>query len=227
MKVIRSIGALAVACAIGVPPATAQTKAAPQPPKPQISETTKEKAAAENANPDALVLADFQKRVEVYMAIHRDAAKEAPALKETNDPAKIKRAQEAFAARIRAARANAREGDIMTPEIRNKFRRLMYSVVQGPAAQGTSGSAKAVKADVKDELKENREEQQEEGGRPVLLKVNATYPPDTPLPSTPPQLLMTLPKLPEELEYRIVGKNLIIRDIDANIIVDFVPNAIQ
>jgi hypothetical protein len=35
----------------------------------------------------------------------------------------------------------------------------MYPVVQGPAAQGTSGSAKAVKADVKDELKENREEQ--------------------------------------------------------------------
>jgi hypothetical protein len=38
---------------------------------------------------------------------------------------------------------------------------------------------------------------------------------------------MALPKLPEQLEYRIVGKNLIIRDIDANIIVDFVPNAIQ
>jgi hypothetical protein len=38
---------------------------------------------------------------------------------------------------------------------------------------------------------------------------------------------MNLPKLPPELEYRIIGKNLIIRDVDANIIVDFVPNAIQ
>jgi hypothetical protein len=60
-----------------------------------------------------------------------------------------------------------------------------------------------------------------------VLKVNATYPPDTPLPTTPPQVLMNLPKLPEQLEYRIVGKNLIIRDVEANIIVDFVPNAIQ
>ena len=38
---------------------------------------------------------------------------------------------------------------------------------------------------------------------------------------------MNLPNLPEQLEYRIVGKNLIIRDVEANIVVDFVPNAIQ
>jgi hypothetical protein len=38
---------------------------------------------------------------------------------------------------------------------------------------------------------------------------------------------MNLPKLPEQLEYRIIGKNLIIRDVEANIIVDFVANAIQ
>jgi hypothetical protein len=227
MKLIRSIGAMALVCATIVAPAFAQKQPAPQPPKPQISETTKQKAAEDNANPDAVVLADFQKRIDAYVAIHREAEKGAPALKETNDPAQIKHAQETLAAKIRAARATAKQGDIMTPEIRNKFRRLMYPVVQGPAAQGTSGSAKAVKADVKDELKENREEQAEEGGKPVVLKVNATYPPDTPLPSTPPQMLMALPKLPEQLEYRIVGKNLIIRDLDANIIVDFVPNAIQ
>lgn len=227
MKVIRSIGAMALVCATGAATGLAQTQAVPKPPKPQISETTKQKAAEDNINPDALVLADFQKRIDAYMAIHRDASKDAPRLKETNDPSQIKHAQEALAAKIRAARMGAKQGDIMTAEIRNKFRRLMYPVVQGPSAQGTSGSAKAVKADVKDGLKENTEEREEEGGKPVVMKVNATYPPDTPLPSTPPQVLKSLPKLPEQLEYRIVGKNLIIRDIDANIIVDFVPNAIQ
>ena len=115
--------------------------------------------------------------------------------------------------------------DHMTPEIQNKFRRLMYPVVTAPAPRGTTG--RTVKADVKEELKENSEERKEEGGKPVALKVNATYPSDTPLPTTPPQVLMNLPKLPEQLEYRIVGKNLIIRDVEANIIVDFVPNAIQ
>jgi hypothetical protein len=36
-----------------------------------------------------------------------------------------------------------------------------------------------------------------------------------------------LPQLPEDVEYRIVGKTLILRDVDANIIVDFIPNAIR
>ena len=243
MNVIRLLVVVGVAGALSTAPAVAQT-AAPKRPKPQVSTATKEKAAAENANPDAIVLGDFQKRVDAYMAIHKDAAKNAPPRKETNNPAEIKTAQEALGAKIRAARVTAKAGDIMTPEIRNKFRRLMYPTIQptaqdksappspvkdvpvtGTPVQGTSG--RAVKADVKEELKENAEEQKEEGGKPVVLKVNATYPPDTPLPSTPPQVLMNLPKLPEQLEYRIVGKNLIIRDVEANIIVDFVPNAIQ
>jgi len=61
----------------------------------------------------------------------------------------------------------------------------------------------------------------------VPLKVNATYPEGNPLPTTPPNVLQNLPKLPEQLEYRIWNKNLIIRDVQANIIVDFIPNAIQ
>jgi hypothetical protein len=243
MNVIRLLVIVAVACAFSTAPAAAQT-AAPKPPKPQISNATKEKAAEENANPDAIVLGDFQKRVDAYMAIHKDAVKDSPPLKETNNPAEIKTRQDALGAKIRAARASAKAGDIMTPEIRNKFRRLMYPTIQptaqdkaappspvndvpvtGTPVQGTSG--RAVKADVKEELKENAEERTEEGGKPVVLKVNATYPSDTPLPTTPPQVLMNLPKLPEQLEYRIIGKNLIIRDVEANIIVDFVPNAIQ
>src|SRR6266550_3491184 len=109
MHVIRMVGVVAVAFAIGVTPAAAQTKAAtPKPPKPQISATTREKAAEQGANPDALVLADFQKRVDAYMAIQHDAKKDAPTQKETKDPAKIKTAQEALGAKIRASRATAK-----------------------------------------------------------------------------------------------------------------------
>jgi hypothetical protein len=224
MNVIRLLAVTGVACALSTAPAAAQT-AAPKPPKPQISTATKEKAAEQNANPDALVLADFQKRIDAYMAIHKEAAKDAPPRKETKNPADIKAAQDALGAKIRAARATAKQGDILTPEIQNKFRRLAYPVVTSPTPQGTVG--KEVKKDIKEELKENTEERKEEGGKPVVLKVNATYPDDTPLPTTPPQVLMHLPKLPEQLEYRLIGKNLIIRDVEANIIVDFVPNAIQ
>ena len=224
MKVIRLLVVVGFAYAVSPAPCAAQ-RAAPKPPQPKISTATKEKAAEENANPDAIVLADFQKRIDAYMAIQKAAAKDSPPLKETKNPAEIKAAQDALGAKIRAARVTAKQGDIMTPEIQNKFRRLMYPVVTSPAPQGTTG--REVKKDIKEELKENTEERKEEGGKPVVLKVNATYPNDTPLPTTPPQVLMNLPKLPEQLEYRIIGKNLIIRDVEGNIIVDFVPNAIQ
>src|SRR5512147_772136 len=112
MKVIRSFGVIALLCAFTTP-VMAQKKAAPAPPKPQISEATREKAADQNANPDALVLADFQKRIDAYMAIHKDAAKDSPAIKETNKPGEIQVAQKALGAKIRAARADAKAGDIL------------------------------------------------------------------------------------------------------------------
>ena len=212
MKVIRSFGVIGVACVLVAIPAHAQNS----PPKPQISDATKAKAAETNANPDALVLQDFNTRVDAYMAIHKDAAKDSLPIKETKNPADIKAAQLALAAKIRAARANARAGDILTPEIRNKFRRLVY-----PELKGTAGR------ETREELTEDVKEKDEGQPKKVTFKVNAAYPPGNALPTTPPNILASLPRLPEELEYRIVEKNLILRDVQANIIVDFIPNAIQ
>ncbi len=61
----------------------------------------------------------------------------------------------------------------------------------------------------------------------VPLKVNAPYPEGKALPTVPTNLLINLPKLPMELEYRIVGKNLILRDTGADLIVDFMLNAVS
>jgi hypothetical protein len=211
MKVSRSIG-IALACVLSAGIAQAQ-----QPPKPQISEATKAKAAETNTNPDALVLADFKKRIDAYMAIHKDAAKDSLPIKETKDPAKIKAAQKALGVKIRALRANAKPGEILTPEIRNKFRRIMFPELKGPEGRET-----------KQELKEDVGGEGDEGPqKKVPLKVNADYPEGNALPTVPPNILTALPKLPEELEYRIINKNLILRDVQANIIVDFIPSAIQ
>lgn len=190
-----------------------KTRAAPQrevpPPKPQISPATLEKAAEANANPDALVLVDFTQRINKYLAVRKGAAKDAPRMKETDDPAKIQAAQKGLAATLRAARMDARPGDIFTPEIRNKFRRLMYPQLKG------------------EEGREAKAELKEDAPKAVPLKINAEYPEGAALPTVPPNLLLNLPTLPEELEYRIIDKHLILRDVQANIIVDFIPNAIQ
>jgi hypothetical protein len=61
----------------------------------------------------------------------------------------------------------------------------------------------------------------------VPLKVNAEYPAGAPLPTVPPRMLTNLPELPEDLEYRIVEKHLVLRDVHANIIVDYIPHAIR
>ena len=58
------------------------------------------------------------------------------------------------------------------------------------------------------------------------LQVNAVYPASVPLQSTPPSLLLNLPKLPPEVDYRVVGDKLVLRDVEANLIVDFIPHAI-
>jgi len=162
-------------------------------------------------NPDAQVLQDFTKRVQAYMELHNRLEKKAPPLKTTDDPAKIKASQQGLATAIQAERKGARQGEIFTPEISALLRRLMYPEVKG--AQGAQ-TKKAMKEDAP-------------APATVLVKVNAIYPDAAPLPSVPPNLLASLPKLPEDLEYRVIGQDLILRDVHANLIVDFLPKAIR
>jgi hypothetical protein len=162
-------------------------------------------------NPDAKLLQEFKKGVDAYMDIHRRLEKKAPPLKETDDPAKIKASQDGLAALIRAERAKGKQGDVFTPAIAQHFRRLMYPEMQGEQGKET-----------KESLKEDAP-----NAKAILLKVNARYPDSAPLPTVPPNLLANLPQLPEDLEYRIVGKDLILRDVHANLIVDFIPKVIR
>ncbi len=165
----------------------------------------------QTVNPDAKLLVEFQDRVKKYLELHKDLEKDSAAIKESKEPGKIKAAQDELAAKIRAARPNARQGDIFTPEIAQHLRRLL-----SPEVKGTSG------AETKQAMKEDAP-----AAKSVPLKVNARYPDAQPLPTMPPNILASLPKLPEELEYRIIGRDLILRDVPANLIVDFVPNAIK
>jgi hypothetical protein len=162
-------------------------------------------------NPDAQLLQNFKKGVDAYMEIHRRLEKKAPPLKETDDPAKIKASQDGLAALIRAERTTAKKGDLFTPEIAQLFRRLMYPEIKGEQGKETKA---AIKEDAPNP-------------KAVPLKVNARYPDSVPLPTVPPNLLANLPQLPKELEYRIVGNDLILRDVQANLIVDFIPRAIR
>jgi hypothetical protein len=58
------------------------------------------------------------------------------------------------------------------------------------------------------------------------LAVNIRYPDTVPLTTVPPQVLQTLPKLTEDIEYRFIGDQLILLDGHAHVIVDFIPDAL-
>jgi hypothetical protein len=160
-------------------------------------------------NANAQVLQDFNERVAKYLELRKTPEDQAPPMKETKEPAKIQAAQKGLAERIRAARKGARQGDIFTPEIRTAFRRLMYPETKGPEGPETKAAIK------------------EDAPKAVPFKINADYPEAAPLSTVPPNILASLPKLPEELEYRFVDKHMILRDVDANIIVDYMLNAIR
>jgi hypothetical protein len=163
----------------------------------------------DKVNPDAAVIQDFGKRMAEYEKLHKTVEGTLPRLKPTASPEKIEHHEHELAHRIREARQSARQGDIFTPEISAEFRRLIALAMQGQKA-----------TDVKQSLRH---------AEPVLVKplrVNHSYPRGVPLQSTPPTLLLNLPKLPPEVEYRIVGHDLILLDVKCNLIVDFIPNAV-
>jgi hypothetical protein len=160
-------------------------------------------------NSDALVLKEFKERIDKYVELRKSAARSAPPLKETTDPKNIKHAEDSLAAAIRAERSSARPGDIFTPAIQDTFRKLLSPPLKGEAGR----EAKQILKD--------------DAPVAVPLKVNAKYPEGAPLPTIPADLLANLPTLPKEVEYRIIGKHLILRDTEADIIVDYIPNAIR
>jgi len=178
----------ALAAATSVPAALAQTAAPP--------------------NPDVAPVAEFMKRVNDYVAIHREAENAAPKLPKEATPVQIDETQRALAARIQAARAGAKQGDIFTPEMTAFIKRLLVRVFSGK-------DRAQLRSSIMDENVEY-----------IALKANQRYPDAIPRTTMPPDVLKALPELPEEMEYRFVGAQLILLDQHAHIIPDFIANAL-
>jgi hypothetical protein len=160
-------------------------------------------------NQDSLVVGDFEARVKDYVKLRKKAEAGLPALKPTDSPHQINERRRLLASRIQAAREQAKQGDIFSSEVSQLFKRLISMAYQA------SGSSK-VGASLRH-------------GEPVHevpVRVNALYPENIPLQTTPPSILLNLPQLPPELDYRIVGQDLVLRDTGANLIVDFIPGVI-
>ena len=196
------------ACALTMCLVVACSSSAQQAQRPDAQQMPK----GSNVNPDAGLAADFKKRVDDYLKLREKAAAAAPVdLQEKSKPAEINSAEKSMAVKIREARSTAKPGDIFTPATQAMFRRMLKPpLTKGPDAADN-------KAIMKDDSPAAKE---------VPFKVNAEYPKEVPLSTVPPDVLLSLPSLPEDIQYRFAGKHLLLFDAKANIIIDYMLNAI-
>ena len=158
-------------------------------------------------NPTAATIADFHRRVDEYMQLQMMLAGQLPKLPKDATPQQIDQNQRALGMLIAMARANAKPGDLFTPDMQRLVHRQFAAIFQGQQGQ-------QLRRYIHDEP------------HPVTPDINKRYPDVIPLSTMPLRVLAQLPKLPEELEYRFVASHLVLMDVHAHLILDYVLNAI-
>jgi hypothetical protein len=159
------------------------------------------------ANPQAAALNDFSKRLQAYLALRENLGKKLEPLAPTASASDLQARQAALAAGLRAARAGAKPGDLIPLAVQKQIR-------------------ETVKADMKRRSPAAKKAALEEVPTGPLPGINKDYPEKAALPTVPPLLLASLPKLPDNLQYRFFGPHVVILDGDVEIIVDYVENAV-
>ena len=146
----------------------------------------------------------FESGVKRYIGLRERLEAALPQPIATLSVGELKSTQQALAARIRRARATARQGDLLSVEIAIQIRRSLRRAMD-------AHTWKVI-------MDDNPGEQPSQ--------VNDQYREGRPLATMPPNVLAALPRLPEGIEYRFVDRHLILLDTRALVIIDRVPFAI-
>ena len=146
---------------------------------------------------------EFSDRVQTYLKRQKTILADLPELTSTNLPETIAAYQQTRATKIQEARRDAKPGDVFTPAACEAFRRASRPAAEGEKSPG----APAV--------------QQPDAPDPAMrLVVNGIYPDTEPITTFSPVLLAAFPPLPDELNYRIVGRTLLLIDVQSRVIID-------
>ncbi len=203
--VAAGVLALAACSRDRTPPPPPATSASP------ASAPATERVVGPLSPEDAQALATMNDRLREYVDLHVKLEQSLPRVPTDATPKQIDASQRAFEKLMRETRRTAKPGDLFTAEARPVIKRLLATVFGGP-------EGKQLKASIMDENPVD----------PIALKltVNGRYPDSVPLTSIPPMVLQTLPKLSEDLEYRFIGDWLILLDVHAHVIADYIDDAL-
>lgn len=165
--------------------------------------------SAQPVNPDAKTQKEFTDRVAKYLELRKSLEGKLSPLPDRAEPEAITRHQRELLTALQRARSDAKPGDLFTEDVRHLIRRLIAG------ALSRQGSAP-------------RQAMREENPGTLPVRVNGAFPTSIPLPTVPPQVLLALPRLPdEELQYRFMGTRLLLLDSRANMVVDYMDHALR
>ena len=155
------------------------------------------------------LLSAFSKKTKDYA--DREHSLAADKMKPTTDVAKLEQQRKLLRDAVQQSRPTAKQGDFFTPQIATIFRKILANLLKGPQGK-----------EIKTSLNHA------EPGAPAQFKVNGEFPNQNgqPIQSVPPTVLQVLPVLPKGLEYCIAGNTLALHDTSANMVIDFLPNAL-
>jgi hypothetical protein len=127
---------------------------------------------------------------------------------ETGAEQSVRTRQNSLADALRTKlRPDAKQGDLISPD--------MAKAIVGEIQKAFNTPKRDLLLD----------ELAEQSGTPANA-ATATVNQQLAAPRVPPRLMEILPPLPKQLEYDFVGRSLVLRDVDADVVVDFVPDAL-
>jgi hypothetical protein len=158
--------------------------------------------------PEATALAQFDAAVADYLNLRRKLKDEIPNPTAGSTSTQLVRATDSLAAAIQRARGKVEAGAIFAAPVSTVVKQRVLETIRrdnlGPVLAHIDDDAPTV----------------------TVPAIHLRYPAAAQMATMPPSLLAVLPQLPKELEYRIVGEYLVLRDVDAALIIDFIPAAV-
>ena len=173
---------------------------------------------------DERTLARFKDEVGEYIELRKKVLEKIATVDDKSTADEVAAHQKALTAAIVAYRRRAKRGDIFKPDVEAAIRRILQREFSGPDGKALIDGVK--QGNPKMEGNPVPGEPTKEVKPQVTLAVNALYNSAAPFSSVPPSLLLKLPLLPEQVRYRFVGRTLILRDTEANVILDFIPDVV-
>lgn len=165
-------------------------------------------AASSSVAIDRKTVATFVGRAKSYVKLRNQVKRKLPTLSKDSTPEQIAAHKKAFEEAVRHARAGSKPADILTAGTQEYLRRLIRTEFKGKD-----------RGDIEETILDA-----ETSGVP--LKVNFPYPESKEFSTVPPTLLLKLPQLPQELNYRFSGRHMMLIDKDNGLILDYMINAL-